>query len=587
MTNKRRMAAGDMAGRFWEETRRHAAPLLLVAAAPLIATYPLAFHASTSMFAPGDNFITMWTTLWQIHALSTPGEHFWDANIFYPYPRTAALSVLRVIYVPFAALVLWLTHNPVLMENLILLGSIILTGVGMYIYCYWLTRNRLAAALAGILLACCPERFGRLPHPHQVNPIFLAPSLLSLSLFLKNRQNRYAVLAALCLFLQFLTSIYLFVFAAIALAALLASDLDLWREHYRKVQFIGGILLVFLLLALAPFAAPYLINHFSYEFKDASDWTVDLSARPGDYFVARSMNLLDGWTESALGVPRFITGMIPQEFLLPSFAALALFGGGIYLLFRQDAIHKRTLRFGAILAAVGFVLSLGPYLHIGTEPTRIPLPALLLYKFIPGFSVIRAPARFSLLVSAGVAITAAGAVARIMESKKRWKRILIYVLSLIACLECLNKPLALQAIPIGKGIPKVEQWLAQRPERVVVSYPLRYHLSYMYFSYWHWKRLINGWTGYMANDFMKDETALNLLPSPESIETLKRRGAELIVIYRRFDTDPPFITFLPEENEGVQYYISELKKRPELFEPVYDDGAAAAFRFLGGKEGSQ
>ncbi|MEW6237274.1 MAG: hypothetical protein AB1656_17970 [Candidatus Omnitrophota bacterium] len=573
-----------MTGQFWEITRRHAGLLLLVAAAPLIVTYPLALHASNSMFAPGDNFITMWTTLWQVHALSTPGEHFWDANIFYPYPRTAALSVLRIIYVPFAASILWLTHNPVLMENLIQLGSIILSGVGMYIYCYWLTRHRLAAALAGILFTCCPERFGRLPHPHQVSPIFFAPALLSLSLFLKKHQNRYAVLAAFCLFLQFLTSIYLFVFTAVALAALIASDLDLWRWEYRRVVSVGGMLLIIILLVIAPFAAPYLINHFTYQFKDAFEWTVDLSARPGDYFVARSMNLLDGWTESAFGVPRFITGMIPPEFLLPGFAALTLFAFGIYLLFRQDNIHKRTLRFGVILAAVGFVLSLGPYLHIGTEPTRIPLPALLLYKFIPGFSVIRAPARFSILVTAGVAIAAAGAVAYWMESEKRWKRLLINALSIIACLECLNKPLVLQAIPIGKGIPKVEQWLAQRPERVVVSYPLRYHLSYMYFSYWHWKRLINGWTGYMANDFMKDESALNLLPSPESIETLKRRGAELIVIYRRFDTDPPFITFLPEENEGVQYYISELKKRPELFELVYDDGAAAAFRFLGGKE---
>lgn len=206
------------------------------------------------------------------------------------------------------------------------------------------------------------------------------------------------------------------------------------------------------------------------------------------------------------------------------------------------------------------------------------MPAWILYA-LPGVSVIRAPARFAILASMGLAMVLASVFAS-WQSRFQWgRRAWPIVLACLVFLECLNRPLPLQRIPRGEGIPQVERWLASRPERVVVYYPLRYHLAYMYFSCWHWKRLINGWSGYLSKEMLEDERRMNLLPTPEAIETLQRRGAELIVIYSRFDTDPPFLFLQPEEEQGVRYYLGELRKRPDMFEPVYEDGSATVFRF--------
>src|SRR5258705_13660421 len=54
-----------------------------------------------------------------------------------------------------------------------------------------------------------------------------------------------------------------------------------------------------------------------------------------------------------------------------------------------------------LLAAAGFVLSFGPVPHVGGRVLWIPLPYALLYFVVPGFSSMRAPARFAALVALG------------------------------------------------------------------------------------------------------------------------------------------------------------------------------------------
>ncbi len=559
----------------------HLLSVTLAVLAPLIVTYPLALQSADAMFHPGDNFITLWTTAWQVHALTAPDETFWNANILHPYPRTMALSVLRVIYILFAWLALTLMQNPVWMENWIILGSMILSGLGMYWFCYALTRSRLAALLAAIVFTCNPERFSRMPHPHQLNPIFFGPALLMAFRYWERYRWKYALGAIVCLYLQFLTSIYLSFFLGIALLITAAVEYPAWRDRARNVGITAVVCLVLWALAAAPFAAPYLMNRLQWEYSDATDWLIDSSARPADYLMAWHHNLLYGWTESAFAVPRAIEGMIPPNFLFPGLIPLLIWGVGSLWMHSEPQLDLRRLfRQGTWLAVAGILFSFGPWLHWGTRATTIPMPAWILYA-LPGVSVIRAPARFAILASLGLAMILA-AVFTSLQARIKWRRrVWAVTLAGLVFLECLNHPLPLQQIPRGEGIPTVEHWLASRPERVVVYYPLRYHLAYMYFSCWHWKRLINGWSGYLSKEMLEDERRMNLLPSPEAIETLRRRGAELIVIYSRFDTDPPFLFLQPDEEQGVRYYLGELRKRPDLFEPVYENGSASVFRFWG------
>lgn len=559
----------------------HAAACAAVLAFPFCVTWPLGARLATHMYMPGDNFITLWSTAWQIHALGTPGEPLWDANIMHPYPRTLALSVLRLAWAPFGAAALRLAGNPVLMENLIILLSMGLSGVGVYALMVYLTRSPLASLAGALLFAGCPERFARLPHPHQINPVFLGPALLCLIHAMRtHRWTAYAgfVLSA---WLQFLTSIYLFAFTLIASAAAAAAGFRDWKQRGMGFPARFSISLALILLFILPFAYPYALNRIEYDFAPQDEWIADLSARPADYLCAFPTNWLYGWTSDVFQPPRAMPDMIPPEFLFPGLTALGFLAAAVFWGARRGfCALPPAARYGLAAAATGFVFSFGPWMHWGTGALPVPMPAYVLYEWIPGFQVIRAPARFSLLVTLGLSLILAGMLSEWLRGKdglRRWGWTALAA-ALIA-IECRNQPLELRAVPHGEGIPAVHQWLAERPEKVIVCYPLRYHLDYMLYSTTHWKRLVNGWTGYMPGVYFEEERMLIELPSERSIEALKRRGAELIVIHRRFDTEPHFRDLTPPEIEGTAYYINQLERRPGLFEKVYDDGAAAAFRF--------
>src|SRR5439155_25406920 len=55
----------------------------------------------------------------------------------------------------------------------------------------------------------------------------------------------------------------------------------------------------------------------------------------------------------------------------------------------------------ATLGVLGGLLTLGPYQYVGQW--RIPLPYWLLYEVVPGFSGLRVPTRFVVLVLLGLA----------------------------------------------------------------------------------------------------------------------------------------------------------------------------------------
>lgn len=559
---------------------KHALAILLLLLSPAFITLPLVFHLDSHMYMPGDNFITMWTTAWQVHALADASDSFWDANIFYPYPRTIALSVLRVIYVPFAAIVLWFTNNPVLMENLIILLSMGLSGIGVYVLLYSLTNNIPASFLGALYFCICPERFARIPHPHQINPLFVAPAVYACIHYSHSKQTKWAVLTFLFLFLQFLTSIYIFLFTCIALLIVFLVDIPVWYQQWKNVLLTCMIGLCGIAILIIPFAYPYIQNRMQYDIADTGAMVLDLSARPTDYLCAFEHNLLYGWTSSVFNIPRAMSGSIPPEFLFPGLLAVGMFFYAIYLSVMKKIQWKNNpVLYGICIALAGVILTFGPELHLGTESTQIKMPAYFLYEFVPGFSVLRAPARFSLLVTFGISLVVGGVVTWLWNHS-RYKK-LIYVLFVFGIvLESTNKPVPLYPIPHGEGIPSVQQWLKDQPQQVIVCYPLRYHLDYMYFSTYHWKKLINGWSGYIPNELFGDEIALKTLPSPEAESVLQRRGAELIVIHHQYDTTPHFRDFVDEEVEQSKALRQQLLAKPDDYELIYDNPNASVFLIL-------
>src|SRR5919201_1360631 len=98
-----------------------------------VMTWPQARHLSTSAALHYDVYFNLWRLEWFAHALATSPRHLFDGNIFYPEPRALTFSDAMPIEGLTAAPLLWAGVPPVLVHNLLLLGAIASSGVGMFV----------------------------------------------------------------------------------------------------------------------------------------------------------------------------------------------------------------------------------------------------------------------------------------------------------------------------------------------------------------------------------------------------------------------------------------------------------------------
>src|SRR3954463_16069707 len=96
----------------------------------LIATYPIATApGSLAFFTHSDAQLNMWIMAWDAHALRHHARDLFDANIFYPEPRTLAYSETLLGYLPIFGPVLWLGGSPALANNAVLLFTFTVSGL--------------------------------------------------------------------------------------------------------------------------------------------------------------------------------------------------------------------------------------------------------------------------------------------------------------------------------------------------------------------------------------------------------------------------------------------------------------------------
>ncbi|MBN1137119.1 MAG: hypothetical protein JXM73_11055, partial [Anaerolineae bacterium] len=88
--------------------------LLLFVVLSLVFTHPLALHLADAVEDRQDALLNVWITAWDGHQLLTDPLHLFDANIFYPYPRTLAYSELLLGNALLALPITAVSGNPVL-----------------------------------------------------------------------------------------------------------------------------------------------------------------------------------------------------------------------------------------------------------------------------------------------------------------------------------------------------------------------------------------------------------------------------------------------------------------------------------------
>src|SRR5579863_8649739 len=179
----------------------------LFAVLTVLMTAPFSLHAATRVMSTGtDTDLMVWTLGWDVHAIGTHPGAIFDANIFYPHHDTLAYSENLIGSVLVAAPVTWLTSNPVLAMNLVVLVATMLCGLGAYVLGLRVGLSTAAAVLCGLVFAFVPPRLARLDQVHIATIQWIPFSLAYLHTYLRSGRARDLRWAIAFFALQALTS---------------------------------------------------------------------------------------------------------------------------------------------------------------------------------------------------------------------------------------------------------------------------------------------------------------------------------------------------------------------------------------------
>ncbi len=470
----------------------------------------------------GDSRLLIWTLAWDAHALLT-GTPLFDANMFYPARQALTWAEHHAGLALFALPIYAVTTNPVLAYWTVWLLSFPLNALAMHALAWRLTRDHRAATIAGLVYAFC---FFRMHHGHghvQLLWTWALPLVpLALERWLQRpTMGRTMLLTALVL-IQALTSWYLAVLVGIlslVTMVTVARGQDATRVHlwHAAVALAAGAVI------LGWFARPYFALR-TPGVGEAFGSSADVAA----YLLPPENTWLGQWLLANTSFkPRWIWG---EQTLYAGITAIGLAVAGACTVGRRGTFRScRLTRALLITGGVALVLSWGP--------TASGVAPFDLLARLPGMSMLRAPARFALLVMLAVAVLAAYGTAFLVKRQdgRGWV--------LVACLAAafLGESFLVR-FPAGQPkpflIPEVYHRLASLPPGAVLSLPTYRatpeafrEADYLLYSTRHWHPIVNGFGRHEPAAHGDNMTTLARFPASDAMRRFRELGVRYVVVH--------------------------------------------------------
>jgi len=475
-----------------------------------------------------DLFLNVWILAWIAHAALTDPARLYDGNIFHPAGNTIAGSENMLAHVPFTAAALALTGNALVMLKVYVLECFVLSGVAMFLFVRHHARSNAAALLAGAAFTFTFFRASTIPQPQYLGIQFLPLALLCVDLWLERRRALWLAALALALGLQALSCVYVGFFTLIVVPVYAA--VRLLDVGERRAAAAGGLALAFAggVAASFPAAVPYLRARAEGMIPRHDPAMIRwFSWQPWEY-------LSRGFLERA--------GLVPVA-IVAGDALLRLVRRLRGRVAPRDPARSAERALWAV-AATGVVLSAGPSLDVGG--LSIPLPYRALYELVPGFSSIRVPIRFAIVVAAALAALAGLAFARWTRAVGRPACLAVAAALALACLvDAAPRPVPVTAAGLGDAAAPAYRWLAaQAEEGAVLEIPGTASGDdvagnarsgrYMVASTIHWKPLVNGWTAYPPHVAPLLAAAIRDLPAEDALALLvDASDLRWVLVHRR------------------------------------------------------
>lgn len=407
---------------------------------------PLSAHSGSRLPDDGDAVLTVWTLWWSATHLTAGYPEILEANTFHPHP----LGLLYSEPLLGQGLVAWplflVSDNPVFATNVFLVLTLAVSALAAHGLFRELTGSTAGAVAGAIAYTFSAYTFSQLARIQLVTLQWLPLALWCLHRYFARGRRRYLAGFAAFSILQGLSCLYYLAFYLVGLAVLLPVYFWIYpdRRTVRTFAWVGvSGLTVGAVLAFV--AVPILLLYRHYEFTGEPE-SYDLLG----YLVPRSENLL----YQALDIRPMLVDHFVGYFVL----AIALVG--LVAIARQPEQRERTIALAYVgVAVLGFFLSAGPELRVGGIQLG-PGPFALLQKLGP-YQNLRAPDRFSLLVTLGVGVLVTHGVSHLLARRSR--RIVVLGCTLISAMVLAEhwSPRRVRGAPIPTGdeVPEVYRWL--------------------------------------------------------------------------------------------------------------------------------
>jgi hypothetical protein len=535
-------------------------------------TYPYIINfTNAGRLDTNDGRWSIWVVAWVAHALTTNPFDVYQANIYHPHQNALAFSEGNLVEGAIAIPAWLATKNPYATHNFFFLACFVLSGVATYYLVRYLTGDRRAAAVAGVLFAYCPFVFARQAHSQLLMIGFLPWCMLAFHRLMERTTVGRAVELGVVLWLTGLACAYYGIFAG-GMVALGTIMFAITRHHWKEPRYWGAIAcaaVVCIGLTL-PLFMPYLDMQQRTGFTRTLDDARAYSANAGAWLASSAW--AHRWWLPYLQRPYmqdFSEVLFPG--ILPVIFGLAgwWIGGRRVnrpLTLPDEPLPSRLERdvvwFYALAGVLAFWISLGPRYGLYT----------FLHNTIPVFSFLRAPARTGIVVTLCLVVLAAVAMIRLMKGPRG--RAVAAVLFVLAVADQFRAPLRMREAP---PLPRAYDTLARLPKGPVIELPYWYerlayprHAEYMLASTYHWQPLVNGYSDHIPQDFRDTALPLSSFPSRESFAILEQLGARYAVFH--LDLMDPRTREKTIERIESEYaaYLRPLEKNGEvwLFEIV-------------------
>ncbi len=507
-------------------------------------TWPLALRPGSTMAAPfGDPLLNAWILGWDADRLRHGLSGLWTAPPFYPYPDTLAYSEhLLGIAVPLAPLY-WLTGNAVLLYNVAVIGSFALAGAGTYLLARDLTGRRDAAVLAALAFMWCPYRAPQITHLQVLVNGWMPIALWGLHRYFARGSRRALGVFVAAFVAQGLSNGYFLFFLAVPVAIVAVVELVRHRGRLPAHALHLTAAAIAIGLLIAPVAAAYLRVKREQGLSRTRGDAVRFGALPADYLRVSHQ-------------PRLWSRVLPSG---PAerelFPGLTVIGLAICVLVpgvRRDGARRELVPAAvgvplyAGIAAIAFLLSMGPEPGFSADARLSTGPYDWLAAGLPGLEGLRVPARFASVVYLALSALAAYGAARLLDrvAPRGVRAVLVLVLGAATIAEGYIGPLPLERVPSAQmAVDRAAyEWLATQPPGPMLELPLGEPdpaVRYQYRTLIHGNRIVNGYSGYGSalQDFLRGPPSTEIDRVGELLALGRAIGLRYVVVHAQLYAD--------------------------------------------------